>query len=478
MKETGWNDNYKAYNKEFVSMDKVGLFSKKPNFNNRILTRDIQLSLDSKQTKRNNHVFVVSDNDMCTAQNYIIPNILQANSNYVVMDPGGIVYSRTRGFLKAQGYNVQVVNLTDASISACYNPFSNLITEDKVIPAHDESRTVRVEINGKQSKPKLITFHVEEQIIKGDNGEGSIDTMIDTLVKSTNTIFNKDELFVQDTERTLLKAIAHYMNEELPAEERNFDTFVKLFDLINRNEECDTSKLDVLMDNLLEKNRQSKAVKNYKMFKLVGNSTPNFYRVIMSASIRLQMFRTAIMRDITTKNNVDLNILSSEKQALFIVVPTVDTSFDTLAAILLRQFIDRMYFIAEQRYPTYKLPVPLMIVINEDRISLPDFSQKVITSRKYNMDYSIIASSMKILKGRYPTDWDVLIDNCDSWLYLGCKDRDMQEYFRVDGFEELMTEELFRYMPNEICALKIRGIKPFLGGVYQLTTHPRYESLD
>lgn len=105
----------RQYAKNYVSMDKIGFLKYVPNRNNKILTQEYLLSLDSKQTHINNHTFIVSDDHEDLANSFIIPNVLQGNTNYLIMDPDALVYDKTQAFLRKEDYVICILNLTDNS---------------------------------------------------------------------------------------------------------------------------------------------------------------------------------------------------------------------------------------------------------------------------------------------------------------------------------------------------------------------------
>lgn len=102
--------------------------------NNIILTDNVQLSLDTAQTGKNLNVCVVGGAGYGKTYNYVLPNILQANTSYVITDRGGYLLKKTGKFLKEQGYIIKVLNLNDTEIcneAAVTNMGLNLIGDRK-----------------------------------------------------------------------------------------------------------------------------------------------------------------------------------------------------------------------------------------------------------------------------------------------------------------------------------------------------------
>lgn len=163
----------RQYAKNYVSMDKIGFLKYVPNRNNKILTQEYLLSLDSKQTHINNHTFIVSDDHEDLAKSFIIPNVLQGNTNYVITDPGALAYDKTQAFLVQEGYVIYTLNLTDKSypnqIDMCYFNFEQMLSQKAVLfiilPAEDTTRDTSINI----FLGKLIKY-VQEAASERPNG--------------------------------------------------------------------------------------------------------------------------------------------------------------------------------------------------------------------------------------------------------------------------------------------------------------------
>lgn len=84
--------------------------------NNIILTNDVQLSLNTAKTGKNLNVCVIGGAGTGKTYNYVLPNILQANTSYVITDRDGYMLKKTGKFLEKQGYKIKVLNLIDTKI--------------------------------------------------------------------------------------------------------------------------------------------------------------------------------------------------------------------------------------------------------------------------------------------------------------------------------------------------------------------------
>ncbi len=88
-----------------------------------LLTRHVRLGLNAHKHKRCLNVLVIGGSGSSKTRGYVKPNILEANSNYVITDPKMEVLTATGGYLKSQGYDIRVLNLVNFAHSDGYNPF-------------------------------------------------------------------------------------------------------------------------------------------------------------------------------------------------------------------------------------------------------------------------------------------------------------------------------------------------------------------
>jgi len=90
---------------------------------NKLLTRNVRLGLDTHKHRRSLNVLVIGGSGAAKTRSFVKPNILEANTNYVITDPKSEVLLATGGYLKSKGYDVRVLNLVNLAESDGYNPF-------------------------------------------------------------------------------------------------------------------------------------------------------------------------------------------------------------------------------------------------------------------------------------------------------------------------------------------------------------------
>lgn len=405
-------------------------------FNNRILTEEVMLSLDSSKTGKNNNVFLLSDAKDRT--NYIKANILQLNSNYVIPDIGGELYNDMHYFLENNGYEVYVLNLKRMSESIHYNPLMNLIKRKE-------------------------GFHESAELL--------VDTFLHDM--------RYEDEFYHNCEKSLLMALILYVKEIMPREKQNFSTVIELLELINFEKENILEDLDVLFKDGKFKTEHPK--KYYEIFKQVPDKSMRGF--IISLSIRLQIFRLKDVKELTEANTINFMKFGTGKKALFIITPNVDTSFNSIADMLYMQLIENLYFEAELYESSNR---PIMCVVRD---YFPNLSQKLQTSPKYNIHWSVISHSLAELKNDYKEEWEIIIQNCDSFLYTSGGYTELQylkhrlgempiranKQNKNNGKDLLISADELPKIDK--CVLIIRGFKPMYCIKYNIEKHPNYENI-
>ena len=271
---------------------------------------------------------------------------------------------------------------------------------------------------------------------------------------------------------------------------------------VREGQEDYDSTLDILFKDLKAKDPEHIAVRQYAVFKQAAGKTAQ--SILVSCSVRLTVFNMQSIANLTGTDNIDLASVGDRKVALFCITPTADTTFNFLVAMMYTQMFETLYHRAETACKGKRLPVHVRFLLDEfaNVGTIPDFPQKLSTMRKYEISCSIIIQALSQLKAMYKDDWEVLVGNCDSRLFLGGADETTLKYisnslgketiraisnsrswskqgsysqnFNKTG-RELMTEYELSVMPNNNCVMFIRGEHPFYCTKYPLEKHPNYK---
>ena len=454
-----WNTDWKSYNKVYSdppgSPDNSGSY-------NMILTQNIFLNMDTRKTLRNNNVLVVGGSGAGKSRFMVKPNLLQANCNYVITDPAGELLESTGEFLVRQGYEVKVFNLVEMNKSDRYNPFA---------------------------------------YIRDDVG---VLMMINCLIKNTNPEGQTGgDPFWEKSETALLQALVFYLIKYRPEHQRNFTSVMKLLRAaeVDENDANKKSKLDKIFDEVAVRDPNSIALKQYLTFKMGAGKT--LKSILISTSVRLTVFNMKQIENLTKEDTIDLGSMGEGKKALFVIIPAADSTYNFLVSMMYSQLFETLYFVAETKYDGKRLQRPVRFLLDEfaNIGQIPEFTKKLATMRKYEISCTIILQNLAQIKTMYKDDWESIVGNCDSFLFLGGQEYSTLEYIskelgkktidtRSTGVSEgksrsssknkqkqgreLMTPDEIMRMDNTECILMIRGLYPFYDKKYEYTKHANY----
>lgn len=430
---------------------------------NMILSEDIVLSMDGRKTRRNNNILVIGGSGTGKSRFMIKPNMLQANSSFVITDPSGELLESHGAFLREKGYDVRVFNLSQMEHSNCYNPFNYIRNEEGVL------------------------------------------TMINALIKNTTPKgSSSNDPFWEKAETALIQAICFFLIAECEPEEQNFSSVMKLLRCVDAGEGAENKKsvLDILMDELREKDPENIALRSYAVFKSAGGGK-TAQSILISCQTRLQMFNLKAISNLTNTDNIDLGSIGDKPTALFCVTKVEDNTFNFLVALLYTQLFETLYDHAKKDCKGLRLPVHVRFLLDEfaNIGTIPDFNEKLATMRKHEISCTIVIQALSQLKTMYKDDWEVIVGNCDTLLFLGGSDATTLDYiskklgketirakntsrnygrtggsgvsFNTTG-RELMQPDEISAMDNMNCIVFIRGEAPFFSVKYDYPKHPNY----
>ena len=426
---------------------------------NKILTRHVRLGLDTHKHRRSLNVLVIGGSGAAKTRGYVKSNILEANSNYVITDPKMEVLTATGGYLKRQGYDIRVLNLVDLSQSDGYNPFRYLRDEKDAL--------------------KLVNTLIQATTPKGSH---------------------ESDPFWSKSETALLQAIILMLFQEAPEYEQNFSMVMRVLEYAEVKEDDDeyVSPLDLLFRAMEYENPESVALRQYKVFKQAAGKTAK--SILISAAVRLSAFILPEIQNITAKDDMELEKMGERKQAVFAIIPDNDGTFNYIVGMLYTCAFQSLYYQADKVHQG-ALPVPVRMMMDEFcNVSLPDdFGKLQATMRSRNIMSTIVLQNISALKALFKDDWEGLIGNADTLLYLGGNEVSTFKYIsELLGKEtldtrtrsvskgrsgsssvnyqqtgrELMTPDEVRALDNDHCILFVRGELPVMDRKYDILKHP------
>ena len=434
--------------------------------NNVILTGTEFLTMNTRPKNpanaRNLNACVIGSSGSGKTRFWLTPQLLQAHSSYVVVDPKGGTLSQCGHFLqRKKGYKIKVFNSIDFSKSMHYNPMSYIKTESDVL--------------------KFVNALIANT--KGDGKEG-------------------DEFWTK-AETLLYCALVAYIVFEGPEEERNMNTLVEMINSMEVREDDENFKnaVDYMFDGLAKRNPQHFAVRQYAKYKLASGKTAK--SILISCGARLAPFDIAELREIMSYDELELDKLGDEKTALFFLISDTDSTYNFIVALAFSQMFNLLCERADNKYGG-RLPHHVRVLWDEaaNTGQVPGLEKIVAVIRSREVSLTLFYQAMSQCKALYKDNAETIMGNMDSIVFLGGREAStlkdisenwlgkatisMQTDSRTRGQSEsyglntqrlgreLLTTSEITTMPGNKCLLQLRGLPPFFSPKYDLKQHPNY----
>ncbi|WP_418732841.1 VirD4-like conjugal transfer protein, CD1115 family [Dysosmobacter sp.] len=454
--------------------------------NNVILTQTERLTMSSRPKNpkyaRNKNVLVIGGSGSGKTRFWLKPNLMQMHSSYVVTDPKGTILVECGKMLQRgapklgkdgkpvkdkngkviyEPYQIKVLNTINFKKSMHYNPFSYIHSEKDIL--------------------KLVTT-----LIANTKGEGKAG----------------DDFWVK-AETLLYCALIGYIHYEAPVEEQNFSTLIEMINSMEVREDDEEFKnaVDLMFDELKEREPNHFAVRQYAKYKLAAGKTAK--SILVSCGARLAVFDIAELREVTSYDELELDTLGDRRTALFLIMSDTDDSFNFLISMCYTQLFNLLCEKADDVYGG-RLPVHVRCLIDEcaNIGQIPKLEKLVATIRSREISACLVLQAQSQLKAIYKDNADTIIGNMDSSIFLGGKEpTTLKELEAVLGKETidtyntgesrgretshslnyqklgkaLMSQDELAVMDGGKCILQLRGVRPFLSDKYDITQHPNYK---
>lgn len=427
---------------------------------NKILTQEVAIGLDGRKHRRNLNVLTCGGSGSGKTRFFAKPNIMNANTSYVVLDPKGEILRDTGNLLLHEGYDIKVLDLINMDKSHCYNPFVYLRNDNDI--------------------QRLVTNLFKNTTPKGAQSQ---------------------DPFWDQAATMLLLALIFYLHYEAPPEEQNFPMVMEMIRAgdVKEDDEGYKSTLDLLFERLEMRNPEHIALKYYRSYHSGSGKTLKSIQITLIS--RLEKFNLESLAGITQNDEMELATLGEKKTAVFAVIPDNDSSFNFLVGMLYTQLFQQLYYQADIVHGGAGLPVHVHFVMDEfANVALPDeFDKLLSTMRSREISVSIIIQNLAQLKALFEKQWESIVGNCDEFLYLGGNEQSTHEYvskllgketidtntygqsrgrngsystnWQITG-RELMTPDEVRMLDNRYALLFIRGERPVEDLKYDIMKHP------
>ena len=434
-------------------------YAQNPKSENKLMTQNVSIGLNAKKHRRNLNTLVCGGSGAGKTRFYCKPNLMQANTSFVILDPKGEIVRDVGNLLEAKGYEIKVLDLISMEKSHCYNPFVYLHSDNDI--------------------QRLVT-----NLFKSTTPKGS----------------QSNDPFWDTAASMLLLALVFYLHYEAPPDEQNFAMVMEMLraGAIDDEEEPRPSPLDNLFSELEYESPDHIAVKYYHSYHSGSAKTLKSIQITLAA--RLEKFNLESLASLTSTDELKLNTLGDRKTALFALIPDNDTSFNFLVSILYTQLFQQLFYSADHIHGG-SLPVPVHFLMDEfANVSLPDDFDKILSvMRSRGVSVSIILQNLAQLKALFEKQWESIVGNCDEFLYLGGNEQSTHKYvsellgkstidtntygksegrsgsystnYQISG-RELLTPDEVRMLDNRYAILFIRGERPVLDLKYDILKHP------
>lgn len=432
--------------------------------NNVILTGTEFLTMNTRPQNpanaRNLNCCVIGSSGSGKTRFWLTPQLLQAHSSYLCVDPKGGILGQVGSFLQKQGYKIKVFNSIDFSKSMHYNPLAYIKTESDIL--------------------KFVNALIENT--KGDGKEG--------------------DPFWTKAETLLYCALIGYIVFEGPEEERNINTLVDMLNSMETREDDENFKnaVDYMFIGLEKRNPNHFAVRQYKKYKLASGKTSK--SILISCGARLAPFDIGQLREIMSYDEMELDRMGDRKTATFFIISDTDTTYNFIVALAFSQMFNLLCERADTVHGG-RLPHHVRVLWDEaaNTGQVPQLEKLCAVIRSREISLCLFLQAQSQLKALYKDHAETIMGNMDSVVFLGGREHStIKELSEVLGKEtismqtesrtrgqsesygqnmqrlgkELMTMDELTTMPGDKCILQLRGLRPFLSPKYDLKKHSNY----
>ena len=438
-----------------------------PKFENNVILTGTELLTMNTRPKipanaRNLNACIIGSSGSGKTRFWLTPQLLQAHSSYVVVDPKGGVLGQVGYFLKKKrGYKIKVFNSIDFSKSMHYNPLAYIKNEADIL--------------------KFVNA-----LISNTKGEGK-----------------EGDPFWTKAETLLYCALIAYIIFEGPAEDRNMNTLVDMISgmEVKEDDEDFMNAVDYMFAGLEKRKPDCFAVKQYKKYKLSSGKTAK--SILISCGARLAPFDIPQLREIMSYDELELDRMGDRKTATFFVISDTDSTYNFLVALAFSQMFNLLCERADNVHGG-RLPHHVRVLWDEaaNTGQVPGLEKLVAVIRSREVSLVLLYQQLAQCKAIYDKHAETILGNMDSVVFLGGREAStikeisenwlgkatisMQTEGRSRGQSEsynqntqrlgreLMTPSELATMPGDKCILQLRGLPPFFSRKYDLKQHPNY----
>ena len=434
--------------------------------NNVILTGTEFLTMNTRPkvpaNARNLNCCIIGSSGSGKTRFWLTPQLLQAHSSYVCVDPKGGVLNQVGGFLQKRGYKIKVFNSIDFSKSMHYNPMAYIKNEADILK------------------------------------------FVDTLIANTKGDGKEGDPFWTKAETLLYCALIAYIIFEGAPADRNMNTLVDMISgmEVKEDDEDFLNPVDYMFMGLEKRKPDCFAVKQYKKYKLASGKTAK--SILISCGARLAPFDIPQLREIMSYDEMELDRIGDRKTAVFFTISDTTPTYNFLVALAFSQMFNLLCERADNVHGG-RLPHHVRVLWDEaaNTGQVPQLEKLVAVIRSREVSLCLFYQQLAQCKAIYDKHAETILGNMDSVVFLGGREAStikeisenwlgkatisMQTEGRSRGQSEsfsqntqrlgreLMTPSELATMPGDRCILQLRGLPPFYSKKYDLKQHPNYK---
>lgn len=434
-----------------------------------LFTRTESLNLDSRKTQRNLNALIIGSSGSGKSRYYVMPNLAQANTSFLVTDPKGEVQRAMGQGLKDKGYQIRSLNLIDFDRSDTFNPLRYfnpeqaevdcaILVENLITNTSGQKPSGNSDFWEKAERALLTAFVSYIYFTKG--ARGTLIDVVDMLAKMQASEENEESI------------------SEIDAIFESTQEYIEMFD---QNPDEYDHEAAIMLNGLRFSCSQ------YNIYTQGAGETKK--SIIISLGVRMAPLHMAQLRRILGSDTIDADQVGKRRSAIFLVIPDSHQAFSFIASIFYELFFERNMYLADHN-PSGRLEVPVQCFMDEfaNIGKLPSFERKIAVIRSRGISTSIIMQTYAQGKSLYKDDWETIVGNCDSLLFLGGNEPSTTEFIskrlgketiisqdtseqkgtngswsrslRSQG-RELMTPDEIGRLDGGTCLYLLRGIPPF-----------------
>ncbi len=438
-------------------------------FNNIILSKTERLTMNPKMKKfnlnRNKHVVVYGGSGSGKTFSFVKPNLMQCHSSYVITDPKGTLLPEMGNLFKKMGYRIKVLDTIDMENSMKYNPFRYINVPKDILTL---ANTLQKNLKPPDAGPAADPFFDQAALL-------------------------------------WLQAVIGYLWYEAPEDEQNIPTLLEILeaDEVKEDDENYKNAVDMLFEELEQKNPRHFAVKQRRKYKKAAGKTAKSILITLGAS--LSPFDIPDVSRLVSDDELEIDTYGDpdQKTVLFVIISDTDTTYNFIPAILFTQMFNCLCYKADKEYDG-KLPTPVQFILDEfaNIGVIPGFKTLIATIRSRLMSVLILLQTKSQLKDLYKEAAETIIGNCDTSIFLGGQEQStLEDYEKSLGDETIETMNNSKtYSTNEStglnyqklgrkllnlnelktldrnkCIVTISGVPPFLSDKYPTSEHPNFK---